>query len=505
MAQRVAKRLAWRRFPTYFNIVIGILAALGIGEAGAHAQGLTSMGLVVLLVFWLFGTVAVPTRPRHLVVAILTQSVAMALPSVVRGATDGLALYAIGALAGGGLFIMAAVQREHVEVEMFVARTRLAVTNQLISEQAQHLSSGAADLERRVTAQLQRVVEKRRQMQRLQREVEGSSGELAPSPVAGAAVALKPGDVLGDRVRIAHPLASGGFGDVYLAEDLATGTEVVAKVMRCDEDVSIAKKRRFVLEAAAAVAVRHAAVVRVLHVDLSADGRPYLLCERIDGVTLRWCVDATALSPVQCYAAMIVVVDALRAVHAAGIVHRDIKPDNLMLCRETPFVKLLDFGVSRWTEDAERDLTAAGEFVGTVAYMAPEQLEAGRNVGPPADVHGLGCTLFECLAGEPPLGGLGPIQAVRKRLCEAMPPLASRAPLVDRRACALVDRMLDGKPEVRPTLDEVEAALRALLPPGAAIEDLLAGCLPERSPIARGPSDHVDTVSAASAVSPLTS
>jgi serine/threonine-protein kinase len=147
-------------------------------------------------------------------------------------------------------------------------------------------------------------------------------------------------------------------------------------------------------------------------------------------------------------------------------VHRDVKPENLMLHGESPGVKLLDFGISRWAESEEHDLTGAGELVGTGAYMAPEQFVEGGAITPAVDVYALGLTLFECLAGEHPLASHTLPQMMRAHIRGDLPSLQARAPLVDVRATKLVDAMIALEPARRPSLAEVRARLAELVPAG---------------------------------------
>ncbi len=458
-----------------WNIGVGIVAATLIGEAASMATGLSSAGMLVLILFWMFGTVVVPMSPKHLALAVGAQTACYSAPALLTASPEGLGLFLVVTGGAGMVFVAGALERQRIQARRLLARRRAEETNAHIAERTELLATRTEELESRVNVQFQQVLTARRRVEALQRAVEETSQPLSTAPRLRVTPELlglvAPGQILGGRARILRAIASGGFGDVYVAEDLATGVEVIAKVMRCDDNTSAARKKRFVLEAAAASRVSHPGIVRVLHVDISAEGWPFLLCERIDGVTLRWCLQARALTRAHYLAAVMATSDALSAVHAAGIVHRDVKPDNLMLHAASPGLKVLDFGISRWSDSDEHDLTGAGELLGTVAYMSPEQVRDGEQVGTAADVYALGLTLFECLAGEHPLAGLPAPKMLRAHAAGAIPSLRERCVDPDDRAVALVDAMLRRDASTRPSVTEVRRRLSDLVPIGVTAVD----------------------------------
>ncbi len=211
------------------------------------------------------------------------------------------------------------------------------------------------------------------------------------------------GLTLGGRFLIRYPIASGGMGAVYEAEDTLLGRAVALKVVRADLLPDPRTKERFRREALATAAVTHPALVTLF--DLSLDTTPpFLVMELIDGTTVdellaregrvawpravRWTLD---------------VLDALDVLHRAGVIHRDIKPNNLMVVGqgESERCRVIDLGVARLLGPAHAELTATGVAVGTPAFMAPEQL-AGESVGPAADLWSLGVVLFKALTGSHP-------------------------------------------------------------------------------------------------------
>jgi Tol biopolymer transport system component len=195
------------------------------------------------------------------------------------------------------------------------------------------------------------------------------------------------------------PLGSGGMGDVYRARDTRLGRDVALKVLSSDLAANPSSLARFEQEARHVAALNHPNIVAVFDVG-TEDGVAYIVTELVDGVSLRGASFPTR--KVTHIGAQIA--DALAAAHAAGVTHRDIKPDNVMVTREGQ-VKVLDFGVAKATGSlAPNGMTVAqteiGSVVGTVGYMAPEQVRGGA-VDPRADIFAVGAVLYELLAGAP--------------------------------------------------------------------------------------------------------
>src|SRR5262249_36303743 len=190
---------------------------------------------------------------------------------------------------------------------------------------------------------------------------------------------LDVGSVFADRVEIRGMLGRGGVGEVYLGEGRVTGRRVALKLMRRELTVSREALARFVSEAKAAAAVDHVAVVKTLHVDVSPEGRLYQLIEYVPGWTLEHELSCGRLDwAVACRLAA-VIAGALAAAHRRGVVHRDVKPSNVMLTDAPPGVRLMDFGASKFVhEDDAMRLTADDQMLGTPLYMAPEQVVSPR-------------------------------------------------------------------------------------------------------------------------------
>jgi serine/threonine protein kinase len=256
---------------------------------------------------------------------------------------------------------------------------------------------------------------------------------------------------------IVTPLATGGMGGVYLAIEVATGRHVALKVL----DPSLVKYPEVVarLDAEADIAQRanHPNVVRIHAARRSADGVPYLVMEYLDGDSLANVIDVDGLDIASITAVGAQVAAALAALHAAGVIHCDVKPDNVLVLRDGdgPRVKLLDFGVSRLVDEPRGEVQIAG----TPWCMAPEQWR-GLPV-PASDVYALGCLLFNLLTGDMPFDGSLPelmLAHLEQRPARPSWLRAGVPAALDR----LVLRALAKEVALRPSMDEVAHELAAL-------------------------------------------
>jgi len=285
-------------------------------------------------------------------------------------------------------------------------------------------------------------------------------------------LAVEPGTVIAERFEIERRVGSGGMGSVYHALDRVLGGAVALKVLDTDDEGAA---QRFEREARALAEMQHAAVVRYVAHGVTPARRPWLAMEWLDGEDLDARLARGALGVSDSVALGARVADALGAAHAAGIVHRDVKPTNLFLPRgDVRRVTVLDFGIALVRAPAHW-VTASGAVVGTPGFMSPEQAKGDRDIDARSDVFALGCVLFECLAGRPAFGGDQPIAVLAKVLFDEVPPLDAVRPGVPRALAALVTRMLSKERTDRPADGrEVAIALEAI----GEIDTVAAGAPP---------------------------
>jgi len=272
------------------------------------------------------------------------------------------------------------------------------------------------------------------------------------------------GLLLGGSYRLGRLVGEGSMGAVYEGTQEGLGRPVAIKILKARGGVDTTALERFGREARAAAALGHPNIVQVTDFRPDADP-PFLVMERLHGESLRAVISREKRLPVV-RAALIVtqILDALSAAHRGGIVHRDIKPDNVFLTRiagGTDMVKVLDFGVAKLTGD--RPLTAHGALMGSPAYMAPEQA-TGRAVDARTDVWAVGATLYHALTGRLPFDASSLPELVTWLLERPPPPLGAVLPGIDARMIAVVDRALAKDPAGRfASAEEMQRALEPLL------------------------------------------
>ncbi|MGW7434280.1 protein kinase domain-containing protein [Streptomyces sp. NPDC054861] len=275
------------------------------------------------------------------------------------------------------------------------------------------------------------------------------------------------------RYRLDDLVGRGGAADVYKGLDLRLRRPVAVKVFRPGSDSQT--EERFVGEGRLLARMRHPGLV-TLYDSGQEDGRPYLVMQLVKGTTLRRRLASSPLTPVASCRLGAALSSALAHVHEAGVVHRDVKPSNILLDRaDTPY--LTDFGISRIV-DTSAVHTATGTLVGTAAYMAPEQV-LGKGAGPAADVYSLGLVLLEAVKGELEYPG-APLEAALARLHR--PPAIPQdlpADLVELLR-AMTDLEETNRPDAHTCLQALEAMPAALGEPAEAPD-------PVREPEAAGP------------------
>jgi serine/threonine protein kinase len=265
------------------------------------------------------------------------------------------------------------------------------------------------------------------------------------------------GSLVLDRFLIERRIGSGGFGVVYEAWDGRLERSVAVKAIDPGGSGACGRVLR---EAQAAARLNHPGIVTLYEMG-EEEGSALLVTELVDGRTLDRLNRDGPLSDRELGEVGADLCEALDHAHSRGVVHRDIKPQNVLLTEEgEPRAKLMDFGVARLADAAA--LTAPGDVVGTLAYIAPEQAEGRPDVGPAADVYSLALTLYECWSGENPNRRATP--AATARAIGSRPrPLRRMRPDLPRELCETVDACLAARPSHRPSLEEL----------GAAIEDHL--------------------------------
>jgi eukaryotic-like serine/threonine-protein kinase len=259
-----------------------------------------------------------------------------------------------------------------------------------------------------------------------------------------------------DRFRMERRLGAGGFGVVWLAWDEKLEREVAVKVIPRERG----EGERVEREARAAARLNHPGIVGIYEL-ASDDHDVYLVSELVRGRTLAELTKARAISDRDVARIGMALCDALEHAHARGVIHRDVKPGNVMVLADPAagagFAKLADFGVAHVaTADA---LTRTGDIVGTLAYMAPEQAE-GTRVTPACDVYSLALTLYEAWTGSNPVRAASPA-ATARRLGSAIPSLARMRRDLPLPLCDAIDDALDPDPSARPAPARLRAEFKA--------------------------------------------
>ncbi|ROO85847.1 serine/threonine protein kinase [Actinocorallia herbida] len=247
------------------------------------------------------------------------------------------------------------------------------------------------------------------------------------------------GQVLNDRYRLDSVLGRGGMGAVWLGLDTLLGRRVAVKTLQVETPRAA---DRFLREARTLAAVRSPDVVRILDFGTSGDGTVFMVMDHVAGLTLATRLADGPLTEPETLGLVGAMARALSTVHAEGIVHRDVKPANIMLNPDGTVI-LVDFGIA--LAQGGPKLTQSGVLVGTPSYLAPEQADGGP-ITPATDVYALGVVAYECLTGHPPFDGSTPMAVISKHLTEEPPPLP---PGVSTAAVSLIERALAKAPADR--------------------------------------------------------
>src|SRR6266704_2194169 len=283
-------------------------------------------------------------------------------------------------------------------------------------------------------------------------------------------------EVLGDRYQLQDPIGRGGMATIYRARDLRMDRTVAVKVLREVYSTDPKFVRRFQVEAKAASALQHPNIVQVYDYG-QTDGNYFIVMELVEGTDLRRYLRSRGVLAVD--RAIIIAHDValgLGAAHRRGIVHRDVKPQNVLVGRDGS-IKLTDFGIASVYKDinAER-LTTTGMTLGTVQYYAPEQAQ-GEIVSPAADVYALGIVMYEMLTGRTPFDGDTPVAVAMQHIQDIPAPPSQFNPNIPPALEEIILRCLEKVPEMR--LRDGSALARALEMLG---EDEINSNLPNSNP-----------------------
>lgn len=390
-----------------------------------------------------------------------------------------------------------------VSVAAFFASRNLRFREHRARLQVERLN---AELEERVASQVHEIVARAQEVSelntQLNHKVRERSRELtmALARLAADHESLPSGTVLGDRVEIERPIGKGGMGAVYRARDLATGKTVAVKVVQAGSANELDDLYRFLREAQALASLTHPAIVRSVHVDVADDGRLFQMMELVHGESLQSHIDREErLSSFHAARLGAVLAAGLAAAHAAGIIHRDVKPANVMLTPAAPGLKLLDFGISKLRDARHQAGATQGAVIGTLEFLSPEQVESPAEVTDRADVYQLGLVLYLCLAGRLPYDLSSARSWLVAHTLHPAVDLVSVAPDVDPEVARLVMTCLAKTPGDRPAAAAVAKALGAVadvagVPP---LEDLglcaraESAPAPSSSPIPEAPSTGI--------------
>jgi len=268
------------------------------------------------------------------------------------------------------------------------------------------------------------------------------------------------GMCLNDRYRLEAQIGSGGMSTVYRAFDTTLERQVAVKLMHREIASDSDQLERFRREARSVAQLSHPHIVGVIDAG-EEDGRPYIVFEYVEGETLKERIRRMGRLPIdEAIAYAIEIARALGAAHARQIVHRDIKPQNVLVDGEGS-AKVTDFGIARSLE--EEGLTADGRVLGTTDYVSPEQA-LGHDVDGQSDIYSLGIVLYEMLTGDVPFHGENQVSVAMKHVREDLPDVQAARPEVSARLAAVLDRMTEKDLALRhPDAAAVEADLEDAL------------------------------------------
>jgi eukaryotic-like serine/threonine-protein kinase len=298
---------------------------------------------------------------------------------------------------------------------------------------------------------------------------------------AGTAVSDPLTRVIAGKYRLDTLLGEGGMGSVWRAFNLQLEAPVAIKLLRSDLD-SVELGERLRVEARAAAKLVHPNIVRIFDIGESETGEPFIVMELLDGESMRDILTRGSLSPVNAVQLLLPVAEALALAHSRGVVHRDIKPDNVFIANvgDTLQPKLLDFGIAKVTSTASvggASITTTGTVLGSPEYMSPEQALGHSDIDPRSDIWSFCVVLYEALAGRTPFTD-NTTQAILRAVVQDEPVPLELVAGVDAKLSGLVARGLSKDREGRPqSMFELGQALAAWLFEQGALEDATGAAL----------------------------
>ena len=265
------------------------------------------------------------------------------------------------------------------------------------------------------------------------------------------------GTTLAGKYRLDRILATGGMATVFTGVHGWTERAVAVKILNYEHARDPEVVRRFLQEARAAAQLKHPNVVDVLDMGQDDDGTVFLVLELLEGETLKARLKRGALAPHETAVLLAPILRAVAAAHAKGVVHRDLKPDNIFLALGPPapdghrdtIPKLLDFGIAKVASEGDSGSTRTGAMVGTPQYMSPEQVRGDRELGPRADVWSMGVLLHYALTKRMPFNAESTPAVLARVLTERARPIREIAPSLHEALAAVIDRALQHEASAR--------------------------------------------------------
>ena len=311
----------------------------------------------------------------------------------------------------------------------------------------------------------------------------GASGEeAAGGPSYAVAVEERPapprasliGRTLGKNYRVVEPIGAGGMGVVYLVEHTSLRKRFAAKVLATELAMNAEARARFEVEAHAVSQLEHDNIINVIDYGATEDGLVFMVMEYLKGRTLQARIDQAPLGRDELLGVMLQVCHALGCAHEAGIVHRDMKPDNIFLNERTrgrpPLVKVLDFGISKARDVSLRDgrITKQGQVLGSPEYMSPEAAR-GDEVDGRADIYAVGIMLYELVTGQVPFRSENYLKVLQQHISQKPASPRTLVPDLSEAMERLILKALAKHPDGRhQSMEELEADLLAAMPEEAA-------------------------------------